>query len=86
MNNIAAKSDGGYKPVIYAIQNLIKQYPNQAQPANDNITLRIHQGEIFGILGDNRIGKFTICLTSVLLTLGMLTVWIAGSKMDWRQS
>ncbi|MCA9925849.1 MAG: ABC transporter ATP-binding protein [Anaerolineales bacterium] len=60
MNNIAARSDDGYKQAIYAIQHLVKQYPGQTQSANDDITLHIHQGEIFGILGDNGAGKSTL--------------------------
>jgi ABC-type multidrug transport system ATPase subunit len=31
----------------------------QAQPANDCVSLVIHQGEIFGLLGDNGAGKST---------------------------
>ena len=46
--------------LIYDIQNLVKVYPAQSQPVNDRITLQIHQGEIFGILGDNGAGKSTL--------------------------
>ena len=37
--------------VVYDIQNLFKQYSGQTHLANKNITLQIHQGEIFGIVG-----------------------------------
>jgi ABC-type multidrug transport system ATPase subunit len=46
--------------IVYDIRDLMKYYPNQPQPANQHITLQIHQGEIFGILGDNGAGKSTL--------------------------
>ncbi|MBK8899894.1 MAG: ABC transporter ATP-binding protein [Anaerolineaceae bacterium] len=46
--------------IVYDIQNLSKTYSAQAQPANDNISLQIQQGEIFGLLGDNGAGKSTL--------------------------
>src|SRR5690349_6647000 len=46
--------------LVYDIQNLVMHYPKQSQPANDDITLQIYQGEIFGILGDNGAGKSTL--------------------------
>ncbi|NJM72402.1 MAG: ABC transporter ATP-binding protein [Scytonema sp. RU_4_4] len=46
--------------IVYDIQNLVKFYPGQTEPANKNITLQIYQGEIFGILGDNGAGKSTL--------------------------
>lgn len=46
--------------IVYDIQNLVKFYPGQTQPANKNITLQIYEGEIFGILGDNGAGKSTL--------------------------
>ena len=46
--------------LIYDIQDLVKYYPKQDHPANNHISLQIHQGEIFGILGDNGAGKTTL--------------------------
>ena len=45
---------------MYDVRDLVKVYPGQTWPANKNIALQIHQGEIFGILGDNGAGKSTL--------------------------
>ncbi|MCB9150139.1 MAG: ABC transporter ATP-binding protein, partial [Caldilineaceae bacterium] len=37
--------------IVYDIQKLTKRYDGQATPANDQISLQINQGEIFGFLG-----------------------------------
>ncbi len=46
--------------IVYDIQNLFKIYKGQKQPANKDISLRIEEGEIFGLLGDNGAGKTTL--------------------------
>lgn len=46
--------------IVYDVQDLVKVYPGQTEPANKNITLQIHQGEIFGLLGANGAGKSTL--------------------------
>jgi ABC-type multidrug transport system ATPase subunit len=64
--------------IVYDIQDLTKLYPGQSQPANKNITLQIHQGEIFGILGDNGAGKSTLVRQMVNLlrsTTGHITLF-----------
>ncbi len=48
------------RPIVYDIQNLTKRYAGMEQPANQDITCQIYQGEIFGILGDNGAGKSTL--------------------------
>ncbi len=43
--------------MVYDVQNLAKVYPQQTQPANKDITLQIHEGEIFGLRGENSAGR-----------------------------
>lgn len=46
--------------IVYDVQDVVKYYPGQTEPANKHITLSICQGEIFGILGDNGASKSTL--------------------------
>ena len=46
--------------IAYDIQDITKIYPRQSRPANDHVTLRVAEGEIFGLLGDNGAGKTTM--------------------------
>lgn len=48
--------------LVYEIENLVKIYPGQVRPANQDINLQIRSGEIFGLLGDNGAGKSTLVL------------------------
>lgn len=54
--------------IVYDVRDLVKVYPGQTQPANDNITLQIHRGEIFGLLGENGAGKSTLVRQMVNLS------------------
>jgi len=63
---------------VYDIQNLTKIYPKQTIPANNKLSLQIHQGEIFGLLGDNGAGKTTLVRQMVNLlkpTSGSITLF-----------
>lgn len=63
--------------LIYDIRALSKIYPGQTQPANRDITLQIHQGEIFGLLGDNGAGKSTLVKQMVnLVTPTAGEIWV----------
>ena len=83
----------------YDIQNLVKWYAGQERPANNDITLQIEQGEIFGILGENGAGKSTLVRhtligpvtgellidLAVIIACTIVTFWLAAGKIDWRQ-
>lgn len=47
-------------PAIYRIENLTKIYRKSSKKANDELTLTIEEGEIFGLLGPNGAGKSTL--------------------------
>jgi ABC-type multidrug transport system ATPase subunit len=47
-------------PVAYRIEKLTKIYKKSIKKANDELTLHIHEGEIFGLLGPNGAGKSTL--------------------------
>lgn len=46
--------------ILIDIRNLVKVYKGRSQPAVDDLSLQINEGDIFGILGPNGAGKTTI--------------------------
>ena len=70
-------------PIVLDIQNLTKTYQGKPEPAVDNISFQVMQGEIFGLLGPNGAGKTTTI--SVLCSLLKPTsgkILIAGLDLD----
>ncbi|MBN1186273.1 MAG: ABC transporter ATP-binding protein [Bacteroidales bacterium] len=55
------------RSAIIDIQNLTKTYKGKLEPAVDNLSFKVYEGEIFGLLGPNGAGKTTTL--SVLCTL-----------------
>ncbi len=45
---------------VYQVEQLTKVYKGSNKKANDEISLSIHEGEIFGLLGPNGAGKSTL--------------------------
>jgi len=46
--------------IVYNIEHLTKVYRGSTKKANDQLTLSIREGEIFGLLGPNGAGKSTL--------------------------
>ncbi|GCE13507.1 ABC transporter ATP-binding protein [Tengunoibacter tsumagoiensis] len=46
--------------IVYRVEHLNKIYKKDSKKANDDLTLDIHEGEIFGLLGPNGAGKSTL--------------------------
>jgi ABC-type multidrug transport system ATPase subunit len=64
--------------VVYDIRGLTFQYPGRPRPANQDLNLQIHTGEVFGLLGDNGAGKTTLVRQMVNLlapTAGTITLF-----------
>jgi ABC-2 type transport system ATP-binding protein/ABC-2 type transport system permease protein len=60
-------------------------YPKQSRPANDDLTLSIAAGEIFGLLGDNGAGKTTLVKQMAnLLRPTSGTIQLLGRPLDHR--
>ncbi|GAB4407880.1 MAG: ABC transporter ATP-binding protein [Anaerolineae bacterium] len=68
---------------VYEVRNLTKIYAGQTVPANDHITLDVHEGEIFGLLGDNGAGKTTLVRQMAhLLAPSSGTILLFGQPLD----
>lgn len=48
------------RQLVYDVIEVSKSYGNGRRPANDSISLRVWEGEVFGILGANGAGKTTL--------------------------
>ena len=53
--------------IVCDVDNVTKVYSRKSVPAKKGISLQIHRGEIFGILGDNGAGKTTLVRQMVAL-------------------
>ncbi len=88
-SQIALPSTG----TVYQIEGLTKYYGKKGQilksrPANDNVSLSIESGEIFGLLGSNGAGKSTLIRQMVNLvapTAGKIRLFNqeVGKKADF---
>lgn len=70
-------------PIVLDIQNLTKTYKGKQDPAVDNLSFQVLEGEIFGLLGPNGAGKTTTI--SVLCSLLKPTsgkIMVAGLDLD----
>jgi len=68
---------------VFQLENIVKIYPGQKEPANRDITLQIQAGEIYGFLGDNGAGKTTLVRQMVNLiksTSGQILLY--GKPVD----
>jgi ABC-type multidrug transport system ATPase subunit len=67
----------------YRVQNLVKVYPRNDTPANNDITFDVREGEIFGLLGDNGGGKSTLVRQMVgLLESSSGSIELFGESID----
>lgn len=69
------------KPLVLEAKGLTKRFPGVI--ANDNVNLKLHQGEILALLGENGAGKST--LMNMLYGLYTPTegeIWIKGEKVE----
>jgi ABC-type multidrug transport system ATPase subunit len=62
--------------IVYDVDNVSKVFPRQSVPANKSISLQIHRGEIFGLLGDNGAGKTTLVPQMVALLPPSARHWL----------
>ncbi|MCA0455110.1 MAG: ABC transporter ATP-binding protein [Chloroflexi bacterium] len=72
-------------PLAYEVQHLTRFYPKQTAPANDDISLTVDNGEIFGLLGDNGAGKTTLVKQMAYLlkpTQGSITLFGQPLRTD----
>ena len=73
-------------PIIYAIEleNISKTFPGGVE-ANQNITLRIEEGEVHGLLGENGAGKTTLMnILYGLISRDSGTIKIKGNEVNFQ--
>ncbi len=74
---------------ILKIENLVKRYAKNKQPAVDNISLSVPRGQFFGFLGPNGAGKSSTihCIVGVArITSGTITVNGHDVVEDYREA
>ncbi len=62
--------------IVSDIDSVTKVYPRQSIPANKGISLQLHHGEIFGLLGDNGAGKAALVRQMVALLPPSARHWL----------
>jgi ABC-type multidrug transport system ATPase subunit len=69
--------------LVYEVSRVTKVYPGQKEAANQDISLQVAQGEIFGLLGDNGAGKTTLVRQMVnLLRSSAGRILLFGRPVD----
>ena len=48
------------KNVILKVENLVKRYHVNSEPILKNVNIEVYEGEIYGFLGRNGVGKSTL--------------------------
>lgn len=68
---------------VIQVENLVKQYKKAKEPAVNDISFNVGEGEFFAFLGPNGAGKTTtISILTTILSKSSGTVSIAGYDLD----
>ncbi|MEO9964200.1 MAG: ABC transporter ATP-binding protein [Reichenbachiella sp.] len=64
------------------LNSICKTYPGEDQPAVDNISLNVEQGELFGLIGPDGAGKTTLFrILTTLMLADSGEAWVNGKEV-----